>query len=272
VLASAVAETGEALMNVRWAIAVVAAGVLLAIGTTAAPAYAEDVDLKALPATASGNPGATVAVTIVYEASAAISGSPPVVQLDVTFPAGVPIKDYPSPCKYWGSFKARCLLDSVQPGRHELLFQVIMSTLSVSTGSFTLMIKAPGYTEPTLRNNTASITLKRTAAASSSPSAASSVRASAKPTPKPSKRSGMPSATPTETDQVAPTEEAPVDGPSATSVAVTTAADEDSSSLPVLILGGAGVLVVVGGLLLWVILRRRSDDEDEEYDEYDRYR
>ncbi|MEV6965995.1 hypothetical protein AB0M47_12850 [Hamadaea sp. NPDC051192] len=261
-------------MNVRQAITVVAAGALLSVGIGATPAYAEVVDLKAIPATASGQSGGDVAVTIAFEASAPISGPPPVVQLDVAFPAGAPIKVYPSPCKYWGTFKARCLLDSVTQGRHELTFQVVMPTTpsSTSTVGSTLTIKAPGYTEPTYKNNTASITLKLTASGSSSPSAARSATASAKATPKSSKRSSTPSAAPTEGGAL-PTEAvaAVADGQTTTTVdAAAVAENEDSDSLPVLIFGGAGALVVVGGLLLWLVLRRRNDDEDEE-DEYDRY-
>ncbi|MCP2329325.1 hypothetical protein HDA40_007832 [Hamadaea flava] len=262
-------------MNVRQAITVVAAGALLGAGIGAAPAYADDVDLKAIPATASGKSGGDVTVTIAFEASAPISGTPPVVQLDVAFPAGVPIKVYPSPCKYWGTFKARCQLDSVTQGRHELTFQVVMLATPTSTGSSKLTIMAAGYTEPNHNNNTAPITLRVTASGSSSPSAARSATASAKATPKSSKRSGTPSAAPTE-DGVLPTEAvgAVADGQTTTTVdAAAVAENEDSDSLPVLIFGGAGALVVVGGLLLWLVLRRRNDDEDEEDDdEYDRYR
>ncbi|NUT02692.1 MAG: hypothetical protein HOV76_04385 [Hamadaea sp.] len=265
-------------MNVRRAATIVAAGVLLTVGLTAAPAYAEVVDLKALPAAASGAAGQTVAVTIAFEASAAIPASGPAVEVMVAFPAGVLIKEYAPGCVYWGTFKARCQMDSVSAGRHELRFQVIMSTASVATGSFTLTMKAQGYSEPTYGNNKASITLKRTAVTSSSPSPTSSKKAT--PTPKSSKRSTAASPTPAETD-AAPTETAETaaetDGASAAEVsAVSAAGNEDSSSLPVLIFGGAGALVVVGGLLLWLVLRRRSDedDEDEDYadERYDRFR
>jgi hypothetical protein len=275
-------------MNARRAIAVAAVSFLLTIANTATPAYADVVvDLRALPATASGAAGETIAVTIAYEASAAISGTPPVVQLDVTFPPGVPIKEYAPGCQYANTFKARCLLDSVEPGHHELVFHVIMSNRAVATGTITLTLKASGYTDPTRKNNTASITLTLGAPASSSPSAASSPGSSAKPTPTPtstaSKQSSetpaetpgetpaeTPGETPADSDSEAPAGEAAADAPSAPGVAAVTAvSNEAPSSLPVVIFGGAALLILVGGLLFWLILRRGSDYEDDEDDEDD---
>ncbi|NUR73764.1 MAG: hypothetical protein HOU81_23370 [Hamadaea sp.] len=262
-------------MNVRRAAAAVATGVLLTVGLTATPAYAEDVDLKAFPAEASGAAGQTVAVTIAFEVPTAIPG-PPAIRLDIKFPSTVTIKMVPSPaCHYWGPFQAYCSWDSIEAGRHEVKLQVTMPDTPSTKGTAHLLLIAQGYTDPNTANNTGSLTLKRTAATSASPTA--SKKPSATPTPKASKRSATASPTTEETDAGAPTEGTPTDSGSATEIsAVSTAGNDDSSALPVVIFGGAGALVVVGGFLLWLVLRRRSDedDDDDEYadERFDRYR
>lgn len=265
------------LANIRRAIAAVGAGALLGLWAGVTPAYAADVDLHAIAATASGTAGQSVLLPIGYEASADISSTQGA-RLDITPPLGVELSwSFSSPaCQHFGTTTIRCTIAHVQSGSHELPFRLVVPDVKSATGSFRLTLTASGYVDPKPANNIASITVKRTSGSSPSPSP-SATPSAASPTssPKPVKRSSSPSAEPEATDAAPATEEPSseptVTDPASAAIDASTSDDGGSNLLPVVILGGAGLLVAVGGALLWMVFRRSSDedDEDDEDDGYD---